>query len=140
MAGVENEPGAVSTWQNLSEVGKTYAEAGVGGLERWYGTTADRLLLEHGLMADAESRARLLDELHRAFTMAADLLKTRAEGDYSPDPNAKRFPDPETVKGKASKEEPLEGHGLTFAAVIDAEVEKRALGRDAVAASQDHRE
>ena len=63
-------------------------------LERSYGAIIDRLLLAKGIArVDEQSRPLIL----RAFGLAhldATLLRRRhAEGDYSPDPKAERFPE-----------------------------------------------
>ena len=61
-------------------------------MEREFGRGADELLTSKGLVIDAESRARLLEALARVRRDAAMILKLRAEGDYTPDPGAARFP------------------------------------------------
>lgn len=67
-------------------------------MRTWYGTEADNLLLERGIVTDDHSRHRLLQELDRALRQAAEQQLKRANGDYSPDPKASRFP---TVKATA---------------------------------------
>jgi hypothetical protein len=91
MAALALEPGEATVWQAvlnlLDRVASTPA-----GLARWYGPDADRLLLEEGLVTDDASRARLLTELDRALRQAVDQQLKQADGDYSPDPKANRFP------------------------------------------------
>lgn len=91
MTALELEPGEASVWQEVLNLLDRVASA-PGGLAKWYGFEADRLLLEKGLVTDDASRARLLTELDRALRQAANQQLKRAEGDYSPDPKANRFP------------------------------------------------
>lgn len=53
----------------------------------------DHCLSQRHLTIDEESRDRLMVEFERSFGLATDLLVRRADGDYSPDENEKRFPD-----------------------------------------------
>jgi integrase len=62
-------------------------------LEEPLGVIADRLLIEHGIgKIDAPSRLRLLEDLALALRDAFRVLRRNAEGDYSADPAAARFP------------------------------------------------
>lgn len=63
------------------------------GRERAFGEDADRLLIDAGLAVDVDSRTRLLDAIARANIQAHQVLERRAEGDFSPDPKAGRFPE-----------------------------------------------
>ena len=92
MATLELEPGEASVWQAALKLLDRVAAAS-DGLAKWYGPEADRLLLEHGIVTDDGSRTRLLTELDRALRQAAEQQLQRAEGDYTPDPKANRFPD-----------------------------------------------
>ena len=89
---LEVEPGEVGIWDGVLRLEAGYA-ADPDGLERWGGTEADRLLRENGLAADIYSRTRLLDAMHKARMEWATFQHRRAEGDYSPDPSAQRFPE-----------------------------------------------
>jgi integrase len=90
LAAYEENPGSADGW-----------DAATGGLEsttskdreRVHGETADQLLQTAGLVIDMDSRKRLLGSMNRAAIEAGELLYRRAKGDYSPDPNASRFPD-----------------------------------------------
>lgn len=62
------------------------------GLEKRFGGLADWVLRRHGIEIDHETRAKLLDHVSRGATFAAWQLKRNADGDYTPDPNAARFP------------------------------------------------
>jgi hypothetical protein len=56
---------------------------------------ARRLLSERGKVTDASSLARLAVAIFGARTFAADVAVRRAAGDWTPDPDAARFPLPE---------------------------------------------
>jgi hypothetical protein len=60
------------------------------------GALADRLLLAEGINGlnglDAESREVLLAEIAKALKQAFGVRQRNAEGDYGPDPMARRFP------------------------------------------------
>ncbi|WP_347881375.1 DUF6538 domain-containing protein [Agrobacterium sp. GD03872] len=74
----------------------------LNSLEARFGFLTDWVLQKHGLAIDAESRAKLLRQISSASQDAGWNLKRNAEGDYSPDPKAARFP-PVTVLAKPSK-------------------------------------
>ena len=61
-------------------------------LERLFGRATDRLCLRLGLQIGAESRRLLLREIGEAYRQAEAKMIRNLEGDYSPDPNATRFP------------------------------------------------
>ena len=89
---LEDEPGEPGIWREVLRLGDQ-ASASREAMERWYGKEADRLLQEAGLATDEASRARLIEELHKASQQWAAFQKRRAEGDYRPDPDAGRFPE-----------------------------------------------
>ena len=62
--------------------------------ERWWSSYVDDILLEHGIVADTDSRERLIVEANRAWLQAAQTLLRNAQGDFTPDPLAQRFPPP----------------------------------------------
>lgn len=88
---VDEEPGESSIWDAVLARNEQEVESGYA--ERWYGPTADGLLIKHGIKADEASRERLLLEIHEAIRQGAETSRRKAEGDYSPDPRADRFPD-----------------------------------------------
>jgi len=85
-------------------------------LETRFGWLVDWTLAKHALIIDDESRLRLLVASSQASTHAAWALKRNAQGDYSPDPAAQRFPAIESTKKapapKASSTEPVSMKGL----------------------------
>jgi integrase len=124
------EPGEEGIWRSWLSLQQRISEGDREALHQWYGNTADSLVMESGRLADEDSRVRLISELHKVFTLAGEHLLKTAQGDYSPDPNVSRFPPP-PVPDQLTAIDHLVGE-LTFEAVIDSEVEKRALGKDAV--------
>lgn len=92
MATLEVEPGEASIWVEIQKLNDRVA-ATPDGLTKWYGSEADKLLLEQGIVTDDLSRSRLIAELDRTWRQVAEQQLKRAEGDYSPDPKANRFPD-----------------------------------------------
>ncbi len=90
MSALENEPGDPAIWTHTLRLAEEAEQA--GKLEQWCGRQADALLRDEGVSADVTSRARLLVETNRAFKQFAEQQAKRSIGDYSPDPNAGRFP------------------------------------------------
>ena len=101
MTSLESEPGEASIWEQVQRLN---AEAGTdqATLEKWYGHTVDELLLAEGIATDAHSRSRLLKEVQRAWEQATQQQHKRSQGDFSPDPEAGRFPDWETPRPVSS--------------------------------------
>jgi integrase len=70
----------------------------IGMLNRRFGPFVDAILLREGVICDQQSRNKLLSAFARAMNEAAVKLQKNAEGDYSPDPVATRFPKWDTDK------------------------------------------
>ncbi|MCC5977556.1 MAG: tyrosine-type recombinase/integrase [Salinarimonas sp.] len=105
---LSEEPGSADVWAHVIELHAKAREA--GKLEQWLGPSVDAILRREGLNIDATSRARLIEAVDAASIQASEQLRKNAEGDYSPDPRASRFPEwkrpdePSPVKGyKTSK-------------------------------------
>lgn len=90
-AELSDEPGSPTIWEHWLRIERQARDA--GKLEQWLDPAVDRLLAQHGLNIDAGSQARLLIAISEASEQAAAQLKRNAEGDYSPDPKASRFPE-----------------------------------------------
>ena len=104
---LEDDPGSAEGWLQ-AEVANLRAEAGQFGraalmilsdderrarsIEERVGGFSDGMLARRGLVIDPESRRRLNEQVLAALRQANLLLMKRADGDYSPDPAAKRFP------------------------------------------------
>jgi integrase len=91
MAAMELEPGEPAVWvETLALLDRLAADP--AEQDRWYASTIENLLLERGLVTDDASKKRLVQEADKAFRQVAEQQLKRAEGDYSPDPKANRFP------------------------------------------------
>ncbi|WP_165456268.1 DUF6538 domain-containing protein [Paracoccus sediminis] len=98
VTGLSQEPGEAGVWQQVAAINAAISdkqgEERQAVLGRWYGASADGLLLRHGMLADDASRERLLDRLHDTVVRATETLSRRAGGDYGADPHEDRFPAP----------------------------------------------
>ena len=79
-------------WSTIGSLNERLSAASPERLEGWFGPDADRLLSEAGLHAEPANRRRLLEALLSAHAQAAEVCLRRAEGDFTPDPRADRFP------------------------------------------------
>ena len=106
-------------------------ERRLAALERRYGYLVDRVLGRHALRIDHDSRERLLLEATRSLTQATFQLLKHAESDFTPDPEANRFPaftPPERVATPLPAPAPLSSSSLT--GLVDAWwIEAKATGR-----------
>jgi integrase len=103
---IEDDPGEPATWQrvrrdNAAALAGQYGAGSlmlgedarkVASLEERFGGLADVVLARKAIRIDSESRARLLHQVALATDAVATKLQSNAEGDYTPDPNAARFP------------------------------------------------
>lgn len=112
---LDEEPGEPDIWREVLRLGDRVS-ASPETMERWYGGEADRLLREAGLSADAASRARLIEELHKASQQWAAFQKRRAEGDYRPDPDAGRFPEMQLAPAASARQS---GETVTLSDLFD---------------------
>ncbi len=124
-----DEPGSPVLWDHLIAVGESVM-VDPAAAERWYGASIDKALAGEGLLPDANSRARLLDETHRAVMLAAQQRKRQAEGDYGPDPNQSRFPTLEREKPKP----------VTITSLMDLWEREHLADGKAPATPRDHRQ
>jgi integrase len=102
---LNDEPGETEIWDNVLRLHSQARTA--GKLEQWVGPTVDETLLKLHIIANAESRAALIEEVDRAMVQQAQVLRRFSEGDFRPDPDAARFPDAEAglapLKKKSAK-------------------------------------
>lgn len=98
---VLEQPGPPKVWEHMLRIHRQAREA--GKLAEWIGESADKALQKRGLNADDDSRARLIEELDKAYVQASTHLRQIAEGDYRPDPNADRFPEWPTTEAPKDK-------------------------------------
>ena len=101
MATLEDEPGETEIWKQVKRL-NTQAGTNEAALEKWYGEGGDELLFAEGIATDTYSRSRLLKEVQRAWEQATKQQKKRSKGDFSPDPDAERFPAWEKPKHPSS--------------------------------------
>ena len=85
----EDNPGTAEIWKMLRDASADMSEFRAI-TEFW--SPADQLLSKKGVVPDDDSRLRLLLAVRDAYSSSAGLLARRAEGDYSPDTAAARFP------------------------------------------------
>lgn len=101
---LEADPGNSEIWQKVQEA-NDYAlngqpltidafpgEGRIRLLEKRFGSFVDVILAREGIVTDDRSRMLLLADAGRALTDAAKKLERNADGDYTPDPVAARFP------------------------------------------------
>lgn len=78
----------------------------LGMLNRRFGPLVEAILLREGVICDEDSQNRLLWAFSRAVGEATQKLKKNAEGDFTPDPVANRFPPWEGRKAKPAAGNP----------------------------------
>jgi integrase len=129
----EEDPGSYERWANVLEANEQASVGGYGrgalmighqakvkrSMEDRFGAMTDALVTSKGLVIDKESRERVLVEVGKALDQAASQLKRFADGDYSPDPRANRFP-------AFHKPSERQSHALTMTAMFEA-WEKEAM-------------
>jgi integrase len=71
---------------------KNDAERQQAAMAKRFGRIADALLTRHHLITDDQSRWRLIERLSADLPKAAEKLSRNADGDFSPDTYAQRFP------------------------------------------------
>ncbi|WEK51168.1 MAG: recombinase XerD [Candidatus Kaistia colombiensis] len=100
-------------------------------LERRYGYLVDRVLSRHALRIDRDSYERLLLESTRSLTQATFQLLKHAESDFTPDPEANRFPAFAPPDRKAAPPPtPAALPSATLTGLVDAWwIEAKATGR-----------
>jgi integrase len=107
IAANENDPGAPEQWENkfkkLKQDGKLIPEKGPDAVGLWlhYRWHAKQYLTDVGIRLDQASFEMFFKAFAAASQMADRHLMRNATGDYSPDPNAARFP--QWQEGEAPK-------------------------------------
>ncbi len=102
----DEDPGKPERWSNALAMNARAAVGDLTGLkiprptddtrrsmEERFGGLVDAVLSVQGIETDADSRSRLIDAAKDALDQAARLNLAKANGDYSPDPQAGRFPE-----------------------------------------------
>ncbi|MER9868755.1 site-specific integrase [Mesorhizobium sp. M0136] len=89
----ENDIAASVFGEDLSEgVNALQPSNNPAAIEGRFGGLVSWVLGIHAIIVESETRNKLLIAVHQAVTDAAFALKRNADGDYSPDPKAARFP------------------------------------------------
>ena len=89
------EPGETYLWDIF--IDKFDESWDLERIRRYYGSTADRLLRRHGLVADEYGRDRLMQRLHETQKLAGRTNRQRSMGNYGPDPYEDSFPELESA-------------------------------------------
>lgn len=87
----------------------------------------DHCLRQRHLTIDDDSRDRLMFEFDRSFGLATDLLVRRADGDYGPDENEKRFPAFVPPSGNAVEVKAEAVNVLTLTALLKHKAKSQTL-------------
>jgi integrase len=135
----DDNPGSEEKW-TLRMVSDIRAQAGAGSLKIGpdritdslnlrYGRLVDNTLKNKELAVDKATRTKLLHLLSTALHEANRVNLLKAGGDYSPDEGAAAYPVYAPPEAPTKAPSPAE---WTFDRAIDAEVERRSLGSDAV--------
>ncbi len=120
---LEDNPGTSALWSgvllnNLKARARKYGRGPLligaeaqrkASMEEQFGPLVDAVLVKECLLTDDQSRLRLLEEVALALDRAALKLQRNAEGDYSPDDVASRYP---AWQNPASKTKPARKLGL----------------------------
>ncbi|MBE2278476.1 MAG: hypothetical protein IAE87_19535 [Rhodobacteraceae bacterium] len=104
----DNDPGDPEQWRIVQRINEVIASDDAVGVLRGrqageaatpaemaeyrYGKALDMVLTERGLILDPADRAPLISAVAKAMQEAAGVNLRRAEGDYSPDEGAVRYP------------------------------------------------
>lgn len=137
----DDDPGAPDMWRGVIHVNERVAagpvmvaageEASQGHLsEVRYGKALDVVLTGQTIILHPDDRAPLIAAVAGAMQDAAQVNLRKAEGDYSPDAGAARYPALQ-VPHRGTSGSAANGR-WTFARAIDDNVKRRGMGRDAV--------
>ncbi|MGA4554657.1 site-specific integrase [Methylorubrum aminovorans] len=135
----EDDPGSAEMWGRVEEANEQAAQGRFGraslrithdaasrarSIEERVGDLTNVVLARRGLMIDAESRGRINEQVLSAMRQVSEVQSRRAEGDYTPDPKAARFP---------VFDEPKAGSkGITLLALFDGWARERKPSQSTV--------
>lgn len=89
IAKFEDEPGPVGIWVRFLELSEGWDEA---ARARQFAPLVEEHLARHARNVDQHTKAALTSEMFRVGVEVVGLMKRRAEGDYTTDEGASRFP------------------------------------------------
>ncbi|MBE2277772.1 MAG: hypothetical protein IAE87_15920, partial [Rhodobacteraceae bacterium] len=127
LAMFDDDPGSPALWRGVLRA-NTHIKGGLGFVpgqageeatpaemaEYRYGRALDMILTERGIILDPADRAPLIAAVAEAMDEAAAVNLRKAEGDYSPDTGATRYPALVVAPPAAAPAAPV----LTFAALF----------------------
>ncbi|MBT1155698.1 site-specific integrase [Aminobacter anthyllidis] len=87
---MDSEPGEEGIWTAALRLNQGKMER--GELDGWFGPSVDELFAREGVRTDPLSRTRVVHAAFGAIQRAAEVNQRKAQGDYTPDEGAKRFP------------------------------------------------
>lgn len=145
----DEEPGPAAMWARVLRLNARAREGrlnplAIGSpasrahdLEQRFGAFVDVKLMQKGLSIPGEQRARLLEIIADALDEAAETNLRKAVGDYSDSSAENRYPTftpaaPTVATASQAHQPPSARKRLTFSDVIDEQVRRRSLGKDAV--------
>ncbi|WP_195176420.1 DUF6538 domain-containing protein [Mesorhizobium sp. INR15] len=102
---LDSEPGEEGIWKEVLRLNQAKQDS--GELERWFGPTVDELFAKQGVNTDQLSRTRVVHATFKAIQLAAQANLRKAQGDYSPNDAAKRFPPWEPAREGTSQRAPV---------------------------------
>jgi integrase len=114
---MDSEPGEPGIWSEVLRLNQGKADR--GDLEPWFGPSVDELFAKEGVNTDPLSRTRVVHAAFKAIQLAAETNLRKAEGDYSPDENAKRFPAWEPQARPAAPRQPEQASKFDLFALLD---------------------
>lgn len=87
---MDSEPGEEGIWTAVLRLNKGKMDG--GELDAWFGPSVDQLFAKEGVLTDQLSRTRVVHAAFSAIQRAAEVNLKKAQGDYTPDEGAKRYP------------------------------------------------
>jgi integrase len=142
VAAFDDDPGMPETWEGVLAANTAAQAANLNPLtiptlaqqasdmEKRFGRFADIVLASKSVIVAPQYRARLLQHVADALNDMARVNRAKASGDYSDSGETKRYPEFEQPPTPASTD--TASDRATFKAVVDKEVQRRSLGKDAV--------
>lgn len=114
VASFEDDPGSSETWKQIIQLHAKALSGNHDARESWFGPTVDQTLAKHRLTTDSDSRTALINAVGVSLSLASARLAQNAQGDYSPDTIARRYPLLEVPKEtKATKPLPNGSQTIT---------------------------
>ncbi len=114
---MDSEPGPEGVWTEVLRINSEAAER--GELDRWFGPSVDELFATEGVNTDQLSRTRVVHAAFKAIQLAAEGNLRKAQGDYSPDEAAKRFPDWQPPAKPSAPRAPQQAGQFDLFALLD---------------------